>query len=192
MSKRTPTTSPAVTARDTFVDLTSTIDAINADPEQSAGAQTVLAEIDAAQVAHALGLQMLRASFGLTQAELAASLGLSQANIAQTEHREDLLVSTLRRYVKAITGGELRLIVAFPDRAPLEFELGEVGKPIATPPRRKALSEPATRARSSSASSRSDGEIVKPVRNDKTVRSRSAAKQSDNKSAAARRGAVAR
>jgi transcriptional regulator with XRE-family HTH domain len=169
MSKRTPTTSPAVTARDRFVDLTATIDAIKADPEQSAGARTVLAEIDAAQVAHALGLQMLRASFGLTQADVAANLGLSQANIAQTEHRQDLLVSTLRRYVKAITGGELRLIVTFPNRAPLEFDLGEVADPIDTGPAQQPASKAAARTKAASSASRPEGDESRGVSKRKNV-----------------------
>jgi transcriptional regulator with XRE-family HTH domain len=118
--------SPAVTDDDTFDDLDGVIVAITEDPAQAVGAQAVMAEIATARVEHALGLQMLRASFGLTQVELATALGLSQGNIAQTEHRTDLLVSTLRRYVETITGGMLRLIVTFADRPPLEFELDEV------------------------------------------------------------------
>lgn len=136
----TPSTSPALTGADRFVDLDAYIDAIDNDPAQAAGARTVLAEIDAGQAEHALGLQMLRASFGLTQTALAEALGLSQANIAQTEHRGDLLVSTLRRYIETITGGDLRLIVTFADRPPLEFELGEVT--TATTPARPHLHAP--------------------------------------------------
>jgi len=169
MSKHTPTTSPAITARDTFVDLTPAIDAINADPELSTGARTVLAEIDAAQVAHALGLQMLRASFGLTQADVAANLGLSQANIAQTEHRQDLLVSTLRRYVKAITGGELRLIITFPNRAPLEFDLGEVASPTDKRSVQQPTSRAAMRPKAAPSSTRPEGRVSQRVASERTV-----------------------
>ena len=89
-------------------------------------------EIAGAQAEHALGLQMLRAAFGLTQTELAAAFGISQANVAQTEQRGDMLVSTLRRYVETITGGELRLVVTVPGHAPLEFNLIEVERAEAT------------------------------------------------------------
>jgi DNA-binding XRE family transcriptional regulator len=123
-----PTMSPAADPNETFIDdLSDLVEEINNDPIRSAKVRAASAAIDAAQVEHALGLQQLRASFGLTQTELASTLGISQANIAQTEHRSDLLISTLRRYVEGITGGELCLTVEFPDRPPLRFELKEVG-----------------------------------------------------------------
>jgi transcriptional regulator with XRE-family HTH domain len=59
---------------------------------------------------------------GMTQVEVAAALGTSQDRISKLEHGEDALVSTLRRHVRAL-GGELRLIVEFPDRPPMTIEL---------------------------------------------------------------------
>jgi DNA-binding XRE family transcriptional regulator len=124
-----PTMSPAADPGETSIDdLSDLVAEINNDPIRSAKVKAASAAIDAAQIEHALGLQQLRASFGLTQSELAVTLGISQANIAQTEHRSDLLVSTLRRYVEGITGGQLCLTVEFPDRPPLRFELKEVGE----------------------------------------------------------------
>ena len=100
--------------------------AVNDDPDARVGAARVREESAGVQAEHALGLQMLRATFGLTQTELAGALGVSRANVAQTEQRGDMLVSTLRRYAETITGGELRLLVTVPGRAPLEFNLIEV------------------------------------------------------------------
>lgn len=118
--------SPPVAADDRFGEINGLIAEMNDESDARAGAARVLEEIAGAQAEHALGLQMLRATFGLTQTELAGALGISQANVAQTEQRGDMLVSTLRRYVETITGGELRLLVTMPGRAPLEFNLIEV------------------------------------------------------------------
>ena len=64
-----------------------------------------------------------------TQVEVAAAIGVSQDRIAKLAHGEDALVSTLRRHVRAL-GGELRLMVEFPDRPPLAIDL-KGGKPVA-------------------------------------------------------------
>lgn len=123
--------SPPVAA-DRFGDISGLIAEMSDATDARAGAARVLEEIAGAQAEHALGLQLLRAAFGLTQIELARALGISQANVAQTEQRGDMLVSTLRRYVETITGGELRLLVTVPGRAPLEFNLIEVESTEAT------------------------------------------------------------
>jgi DNA-binding transcriptional regulator YiaG len=59
-------------------------------------------------------LQELRKSRNVTQVELAGSMHVEQATISKLERREDMYVSTLREYVKAL-GGELKLVAAFPD-----------------------------------------------------------------------------
>lgn len=132
--------SPAITADEHFGEINGLIAEMNDAADARAGAARVLEEIAGAQAEHALGLQMLRATFGLTQTELAHALGVSQANVAQTEQRGDILVSTLRRYVETITGGELRLLVTVPGRAPLEFNLTEVEAvaPTTAGPRRRS------------------------------------------------------
>lgn len=72
-----------------------------------------------------LSLRDLRKALDLTQVQLAETLGHKQASIARLEHRTDLLLSTLRRYVEAM-GGELDLVAKFPDRPPLHLRgLGE-------------------------------------------------------------------
>jgi transcriptional regulator with XRE-family HTH domain len=62
----------------------------------------------------AVALADLRESKGTTQVELANRLGVHQGNVSRLERRDDLYLSTLREYVKAL-GGELRLVVEFPD-----------------------------------------------------------------------------
>jgi DNA-binding XRE family transcriptional regulator len=145
--------SPPVAEDDRFGDIRGLIAEMDDVPDARAGAARVLEEIAGAQAEHALGLQMLRATFGLTQTELAGALGISQANVAQTEHRGDMLVSTLRRYVETITGGELRLLVTVPGRAPLEFNLIEVESSDAPSdrPRRRGNDASATAKRSAAA-----------------------------------------
>ncbi len=59
-------------------------------------------------------LQELRKSRNVTQVELAGNLHVEQAAISRLERREDMYVSTLREYVKAL-GGELKLVATFPD-----------------------------------------------------------------------------
>jgi len=76
-----------------------------------------------------LTLQQLRKAKDLTQVQLAETLGIRQATIAQMEKRSDLMLSTLRSYVEAM-GGKLRLLVEFPDRAPVSLEgLGDTEEP---------------------------------------------------------------
>ncbi|MFC4296689.1 XRE family transcriptional regulator [Castellaniella hirudinis] len=59
-------------------------------------------------------LQELRKARKATQAEVAKALCVEQAAVSKLERREDMYVSTLREYVKAL-GGELKLVASFPD-----------------------------------------------------------------------------
>jgi hypothetical protein len=74
-------------------------------------------------------LRDVREAVRRTQVEVAAAMGVSQDRISKLEHGDDALVSTLRRHVRAL-GGELRLIVEFPDRPPMTIDL-HGGKPVA-------------------------------------------------------------
>ncbi len=67
-------------------------------------------------------LRQVREAVKRTQVEVAAATGTSQDRISKLEHGEDALVSTLRRHVRAL-GGELRLMVEFPDRPPMAIDL---------------------------------------------------------------------
>ena len=61
-------------------------------------------------------LRELRKIAGVTQASLAKRLKVSQGQISETESREDVLVSTLRRYVAAL-GGEIEVVARFGDKS---------------------------------------------------------------------------
>jgi predicted XRE-type DNA-binding protein len=62
----------------------------------------------------AVVLSDLREQRGLTQADVARALQVTQGNVSQVEHKEDLYLSTLVRYVEAL-GGRLELRAVFPD-----------------------------------------------------------------------------
>lgn len=59
-------------------------------------------------------LQELRKARSITQVEVARSMSVEQAAISRLERREDMYVSTLRDYIRAL-GGELKLVASFPD-----------------------------------------------------------------------------
>jgi transcriptional regulator with XRE-family HTH domain len=49
-----------------------------------------------------IDLAPLRRAAGLTQIELAARLGVGQAQISKLERQDDMLISTLASYLKAL------------------------------------------------------------------------------------------
>ncbi|MDR2000543.1 MAG: helix-turn-helix domain-containing protein [Zoogloeaceae bacterium] len=59
-------------------------------------------------------LQELRKTRQVTQVEVARAMSVEQAAVSKLERRDDMYVSTLREYVKAL-GGELKLVASFPD-----------------------------------------------------------------------------
>jgi DNA-binding XRE family transcriptional regulator len=63
-------------------------------------------------------LKDLRLAVAHTQQDLATSLGVGQDTISRIEHRSDLLLSTLRRYIQSM-GGDLDLVARFPNRPPV-------------------------------------------------------------------------
>ena len=68
-----------------------------------------------------LTLKELRKAKEMTQEQLAKALGVRQATVAKYERQSDLLLSTLRNYVRAL-GGDLKLTVEFPGRQPVMLE----------------------------------------------------------------------
>lgn len=62
-----------------------------------------------------------RRAVGKSQVEVAAELGVTQANVSRIERANDLQLSTLDKYVRAL-GGRLELRVVFDDE---EVILGE-------------------------------------------------------------------
>jgi transcriptional regulator with XRE-family HTH domain len=60
-----------------------------------------------------LPLGKLRRQLGLSQIAMADRLQVSQPNIAQFENKEDMHLTTLRRYIEAL-GGRLEIVARFP------------------------------------------------------------------------------
>ena len=71
-------------------------------------------------IAEEMTLRELRKARRLTQARVATELGITQDGVSRLEQRSDLLLSTLRKTVKAM-GGNLSLVARFPDRPPVEL-----------------------------------------------------------------------
>ena len=61
----------------------------------------------------AIQLQMVREAAGLTQAQVAERMGVTQASLSRLEHRPDVKLSNIRKYVEAI-GGTLEISVLLP------------------------------------------------------------------------------
>lgn len=61
-----------------------------------------------------------REARALTQSTVAELLDMDQSEVSRLEHRSDMLLSTLKRFVQA-TGGELHLVVQYPDGGPVEL-----------------------------------------------------------------------
>src|SRR6195256_2015005 len=76
-------------------------------------------EARAAQlIAEEMTLRELRHARKLTQSRVAKALGITQDSVSRLEKRSDLLLSTLRKTIKAM-GGDGRVVAQFPDRAPV-------------------------------------------------------------------------
>src|SRR5881392_460320 len=69
-------------------------------------------------IAEEMSLRDLRKARRLTQARVAKALGITQDSVSRLEKRSDLLLSTLRKTVKAM-GGDVRIVAQFPDRSPV-------------------------------------------------------------------------
>ena len=69
-------------------------------------------------IAEEMTLRELRRARKLTQVRMAKTLGITQDSVSRLEKRSDLLLSTLRKTVKAM-GGNLSLVAEFPDRPPV-------------------------------------------------------------------------
>ena len=97
-------------------------------------------------LAEEMSLKDLRKARELTQEHMAELLGIGQEGISRLEKRSDLLISTLRNYL-ARMGGQLELVVRFPDRpAVLLQDLAELSptEPESPAPKKK-LQRPSAR-----------------------------------------------
>lgn len=66
-------------------------------------------------------LRELRKAMSKTQVALARRLKVGQDTVSKIETRTDMLISTLRAYLKAM-GGELELVATFPGRPPVHLD----------------------------------------------------------------------
>lgn len=69
-------------------------------------------------IADEMTLRELRQARKLTQVRIAKALGITQDSVSRLEKRSDLLLSTLRKTIRAM-GGDLSLIAEFRDRPPV-------------------------------------------------------------------------
>jgi DNA-binding transcriptional regulator YiaG len=72
-------------------------------------------------IAEEMSLRDLRKAMNRTQVQLAKTLNVGQDTVSRYERRSDMLLSTLQDYVQAM-GGELELVVTFPDRKPVKLK----------------------------------------------------------------------
>jgi len=83
-------------------------------------------------MAEEMSLAELRKACVKTQTVLARKLKIGQDGISKIEKRSDLLISTLRHYVKAL-GGDLHLVVKFENRPAVSLggfaDMGSRAKP---------------------------------------------------------------
>lgn len=89
-------------------------------PRAKARYDAVLAEINSRQAT----LRRLREARALTQSTVAELLDMDQSEVSRLERRSDMLLSTLKRFVEA-TGGELHVVVSYPDGGPVELLVGD-------------------------------------------------------------------
>lgn len=61
-----------------------------------------------------LTLLELQQSLGLTQDEIEADFNNFEATVTELENQEDIQISTLSRYIKAL-GGNLKIVAHFPN-----------------------------------------------------------------------------
>jgi DNA-binding XRE family transcriptional regulator len=75
------------------------------------------ASVDEAVAREALDLSLrdLRVECGFTQQQMADALEMAQGAFSKLERRDDHLMSTLRRVVRAL-GGDLEVTARFPDK----------------------------------------------------------------------------
>ena len=76
-------------------------------------------------IASEMALSDIRRARFLTQEQVAKKLGGKQVYVSRLESRNDVKISTLRQFVKAM-GGDLQLLVTFPEG--VTFEIGKLDK----------------------------------------------------------------
>jgi len=77
--------------------------------------QQKIAEESNFLIAEEMTRQQLRLALKLTQEQMSKLLQIDQVNVSQMEQNTDLMLSILRKYI-ADLGGDLKLVVEFPNR----------------------------------------------------------------------------
>lgn len=72
-------------------------------------------------IATEMTLRDLRKALELTQVEVCSKLHMKQEAVSRLERRSDILLSTLKSYIKAM-GGELQLTAKFPNRPAIKLK----------------------------------------------------------------------
>lgn len=111
----------------TFSDATDrVVDALK-DPSMAARVDEVRAEMAQEDRAYAMNLAMMRKAAAFTQQEVAERLHIGQSAVARTERADDLLLSTLRRYVESM-GAHVSVVVHLADGKRVELDLEALTK----------------------------------------------------------------
>lgn len=101
--------------------------------ELPADAQRRVGERTAALVTEQFAIRDLRRAMAKTQVQIARELDIGQVAVSRIEKRSDLMISTLRGYLRAV-GADLELRAVFKDRPPVRLsgllELRSAVKPV--------------------------------------------------------------
>ena len=82
--------------------------------------QEEIAALTAELIKEEANLRKLRDARQRSQEQIAQRLGVQQSAVSKLERRTDMYISTLRSLVEAM-GGELDIIVRFPDQPPVRI-----------------------------------------------------------------------
>ena len=105
--------------------MTKTLDAVGTLMQKLRGKVVEAVRLEDTDLGRVVGssLKALREMAGLTQRELADRLKVGQAAVSKVEHRGDVQISSLQKYVHAI-GATLRIDAAFATEAARDLALG--------------------------------------------------------------------
>lgn len=95
------------------------------EPGRAERVAAVRQEMAQADRQYAMSLAMVRKAVALTQTEVAGRLGIGQSAVVRTEKADDMLVSTLRKYLEGV-GTHLSLLVTMPDGHSVELSLADL------------------------------------------------------------------
>ena len=120
MKERGPVPDPVIDTYDAEAFATSTArvkaarERLLDDPRAAEAHRQLSAQVAERLRAKEASLSEVRRALGFTQAQLAEMLGLGQGDVSRLEHRRNLYLSTLARFIEA-TGGRLRVSAVYGD-----------------------------------------------------------------------------